>query len=100
MKDSKIEWTTHTFNPWRGCTKVSDGCKHCYAETLSKRVPLTLSEWGPKGTRVVASESMWKEPLKWNAAFARAGFRNALSRLRTLELIEGRDRMKASSDLF
>lgn len=34
MKDSKIEWTTHTFNPWQGCTRVSPGCQHCYAETI------------------------------------------------------------------
>jgi len=30
MKDSEIEWTDHTYNPWHGCTKVSDGCKYCY----------------------------------------------------------------------
>lgn len=66
MKDSKIEWTHHTFNPWRGCTKVSAGCANCYAESLSKRNPLSLGIWGPNGTRVVASESMWREPLKWN----------------------------------
>ena len=33
-ENSNIEWTDHTFNPWIGCTKVSDGCKHCYAQTL------------------------------------------------------------------
>lgn len=36
-KGSKIEWTHHTFNPWWGCEKVSDGCKNCYAETWAKR---------------------------------------------------------------
>lgn len=66
--NSKIEWTTHTFNPWRGCTKVSDGCKHCYAETLSKRNATVLGVWGPQGTRVMASEAMWREPLKWDKA--------------------------------
>ena len=35
---SKIEWTDHTWNPVTGCTKVSPGCKHCYAETLAKRL--------------------------------------------------------------
>lgn len=30
-ENSKIEWTDHTFNPWIGCTKVSPGCKNCYA---------------------------------------------------------------------
>lgn len=65
-ENSKIEWTTHTFNPWRGCTKVSAGCANCYAETLSGRNPKTLGVWGPQGTRVVASEAMWREPVKWN----------------------------------
>lgn len=65
-ENSGIEWTHHTFNPWRGCTKVSEGCANCYADTLSKRNPKTLGIWGPNGTRVVAAESQWKQPLKWN----------------------------------
>ena len=35
---SRIEWTEQTWNPTIGCTKVSPGCKHCYAETLSRRL--------------------------------------------------------------
>jgi protein gp37 len=35
--DSAIEWTDATWNPVRGCTKISDGCKHCYAETFAER---------------------------------------------------------------
>lgn len=35
---SKIEWTEQTWNPITGCTKISPGCKHCYAETMSKRL--------------------------------------------------------------
>jgi protein gp37 len=65
-ENSKIQWTTHTFNPWRGCQKVAAGCANCYAETLSKRNPGTLGIWGPNGTRVLASEAMWREPGKWN----------------------------------
>jgi protein gp37 len=34
---SKIEWTDATWNPVTGCTKVSAGCAHCYAETFAKR---------------------------------------------------------------
>lgn len=74
--NSKIQWTHHTFNPWRGCTKVSDGCKNCYAETMSKRNPKVLGIWGENGTRVVASDSMWREPHKWNAAAEKAGERH------------------------
>lgn len=66
MKGSKISWTTHTFNPFRGCTKVSAGCANCYADAMNHRNPKTLGVWGPNGTRVVAAESAWKEPLKWD----------------------------------
>jgi len=68
MKDSKIQWTTHTFNPWRGCTKVAAGCANCYADAQAKRNPGTLGVWGNGGMRVVASEAMWREPVKWDKA--------------------------------
>lgn len=64
-KDSKIEWTHHTFNPWWGCVKVSAACDNCYAETWAKR--LGVDVWGPKSERRFFSEAHWKEPLKWNA---------------------------------
>jgi len=67
-ENTKIQWTTHTFNPWRGCQKVNPGCASCYADTLSKRNPKTLGVWGPNGTRVVAAEDAWKLPLKWDKA--------------------------------
>jgi DNA repair photolyase len=35
--NSHIEWTDATWNPVRGCTKISPGCKHCYAETFAER---------------------------------------------------------------
>src|SRR5437773_10886694 len=35
--NSKIEWTDATWNPVRGCSKISPGCKHCYAETFAER---------------------------------------------------------------
>lgn len=73
--NSKIEWTHHTFNPWRGCTRVSEGCRHCYAETMSKRFPKSLGVWGPRGTRVVASRRTWNEPRKWDAEAKKAGER-------------------------
>lgn len=63
--NSEIQWTTHTLNPWRGCSKVHAGCLHCYAES-NMSVKLHGIKWGPNGTRVRASDAMWKEPLKWN----------------------------------
>lgn len=68
--NSKIEWTTHTFNPWRGCTKVAAGCAHCYAERDSKRNSKLLGIWGDQGTRVLASDEMWREPVKWDKSAA------------------------------
>ena len=37
MKNTKIEWCDHTFNPWWGCEKVSAGCSNCYAERMARR---------------------------------------------------------------
>lgn len=73
MAISKIEWTDYTFNAWRGCTKVSDGCKNCYAETVSKRNPAILGTWGDNGTRAIAAESYWNLPHKWNRKAAASG---------------------------
>ena len=70
---SKIEWTTHTFNPWWGCTKVSDGCKFCYAEALSNRYGYGC--WGPKNPRRLMSEDHWRGPIRWNSEAERQGIR-------------------------
>src|SRR5690242_21545143 len=72
-KNSKIEWTHHTFNPWWGCTKLSPACKHCYAETWAKRVGQEV--WGPRATRRYFSDEHWKSPLKWNVEAAKSGHR-------------------------
>lgn len=71
--NSSIEWTTHTFNPWWGCTKVSDGCRHCYAETLSNRYGHNV--WGAGQPRRLMSDNHWREPVKWDTAAAAAGTR-------------------------
>lgn len=63
-KYSKIEWTHHTFNPWWGCIKVSEACKHCYAEAWARRVGADL--WGPRTERRFFSEQHWRQPLNWN----------------------------------
>ena len=68
-KDSRIEWTHHTFNPWWGCTKVSPGCKHCYAESWAKR--LGQNVWGAGAPRRELTSAYWKQPATWNAEAAR-----------------------------
>ena len=72
-KDSSIEWTHHTFNPWWGCTKVSPGCKNCYAETFSRRIGQHI--WGPSADRRFFGDAHWREPIKWNSEAARVGAR-------------------------
>jgi protein gp37 len=73
--ETGIEWAHHTYNPWRGCTKVSPGCTHCYALTMSKRNPAVLGEWGPNGTRPVGNAAYLRQPYKWNKAAQKAGER-------------------------
>ncbi|MEX3692481.1 phage Gp37/Gp68 family protein [Paraburkholderia sp. BR14263] len=64
-----MEWTDHTFNPFIGCTKVSPGCDHCYAEAMMD-TRLGRTQWGPQGKRVRTSASNWRKPLRWNKAHA------------------------------
>jgi protein gp37 len=72
-KDSRIEWTHHTFNPWWGCTKVSQACKFCYAEVWAKRTGQKL--WGPKAERRFFGAEHWKQPLNWDREAKAAGLR-------------------------
>jgi protein gp37 len=73
-KNSSIEWTHHTFNPWWGCTKISSACDHCYAETWAKRVGQSV--WGNKAPRRFFTDKHWKEPLRWNADAIAEGVRH------------------------
>jgi protein gp37 len=76
---SKIEWTDATWNPVRGCTKISPGCKHCYAETFAERfrgVPGHPYEQG-FDPRLVPGKL--NEPFKWTTP--RMVFVNSMSDL-------------------
>jgi protein gp37 len=71
--NTKIEWADHTFNPWIGCTKVSPGCDHCYAEALAtNRLGVA---WGQHADRRRTAESTWRQPLAWNRKAEREGRR-------------------------
>jgi protein gp37 len=61
---TKIQWADSTWDPWRGCTKVSPGCANCYAEKLALRNPAVFGGWGPGAPRVESKS--WDEPLGWN----------------------------------
>ena len=62
---SKIEWTETTWNPVTGCTKISHGCKRCYAERMSKRLQAMGMEKYRQGFEVAVHESVLGEPFKW-----------------------------------
>ena len=66
MADSTlISWTNHTWNPFIGCTKVSPGCKHCYAETLIERMGGDFT--------ILRKTKTWGDPGKWQRSCERAG---------------------------
>lgn len=87
-RNSSIEWTHHTFNPWWGCTKVSPGCEHCYAETWARRVGEDI--WGAKQSRRFFTEHHWSEPLKWNADAKSEGSRKRVFCASMSDVFEGR----------
>lgn len=62
-----IEWTDRTWNPTTGCSKVSPGCAHCYAETLSLRFGWSQKPWTPENAveNVVLHPERLNKPLTW-----------------------------------
>lgn len=64
MENTKIQWATHTFNPWEGCTKVSPGCANCYAEARNHR--FGADNWGKGKPRRRTSKANWSKPHRWN----------------------------------
>lgn len=86
-ENSGIQWTTHTFNPWVGCQRVSPGCVNCYAEAYDKRVgglpkkqrkdpEVAELRCGPMAPRVRTTPANWRKPLAWDKAAAKAGERH------------------------
>ena len=94
MKDSPIAWTENTFNPWRGCQKVSPGCANCYAEAMSRRNPAVLGRWGDQGTRVIATDA-WLHPPKWNREAKAAGQRKKVFCASLADVFEDRPELIA-----
>jgi|SRR5882672_3165683 len=62
---SHIEWTDATWNPVRGCTKISPGCKHCYAETFAERFRGVKGHPYEQGFDLRLVPSKLEEPLRW-----------------------------------
>lgn len=65
MTRSKIEWTDAVWNPVTGCTKVSAGCAHCYAERMSKRLAGRCGYPADEPFRVTLHPDRLEEPLRW-----------------------------------
>lgn len=63
--NSKIEWTDITWNPVTGCTKVSPGCKNCYAERMSKRLKAMKVSNYVNGFNLTVHENMLDKPFQW-----------------------------------
>ncbi len=63
--NSGIEWTDATWNPVTGCTKISPGCKHCYAERMAKRLHGMGQSNYANGFRLTLQPQMLEHPLSW-----------------------------------
>src|SRR5215471_12680411 len=72
---SSIEWTEATWNPGTGCSKVSPGCKHCYAEVITRRWPKSF----PNGFDFTLHPERFREPYTWRKP--RMVFVNSMSDL-------------------
>lgn len=62
---STIEWTESTWNPLTGCTKISPGCKHCYAERMAKRLQAMGQPNYANGFKLTLHEKALGLPLQW-----------------------------------
>ena len=76
---SSIEWTDATWNPVRGCTKISPGCAHCYAETFAERFRGVAGHPYEQGFDLRLVHEKLDEPLRW--ASSRMIFVNSMSDL-------------------
>ena len=74
-----IEWTEATWNPVTGCTKISPGCKHCYAERLSARLQAMGQPHYANGFQLALHEDALELPLRWKKP--RTIFVNSMSDL-------------------
>ncbi|MGD0679989.1 MAG: phage Gp37/Gp68 family protein [Polyangiaceae bacterium] len=77
--NSNIEWTDATWNPVRGCTKISPGCKHCYAETFAERFRGVPGHPFEQGFDLRLVESALELPIRWRTP--RRIFVNSMSDL-------------------
>ncbi|GGB08732.1 DUF5131 family protein [Puia dinghuensis] len=68
MAQSSIEWTEMTWNPTTGCTKISAGCKYCYAEVMAKRLQAMGVDKYRNGFEIAIHEDVLKVPFSWKGS--------------------------------
>lgn len=68
MRTTKIEWTERTWNPVTGCTKQSEGCTHCYAEVMARRLRAMNNSKYSNGFNCTLHPDDLQEPIKWRKA--------------------------------
>lgn len=92
-----ISWTDHTFNPWQGCTRVSEACRNCYAERTDNRFVTDTrpSHWGPTAPRKLQGDKYWAQPEAWNRKAIRDGVRRRVFCASMADVFEAREDLHA-----
>ena len=101
-KNTRISWCHSTWNPWIGCTKVSPGCDHCYAEAQDARGRWDggRKHWGPGVTRYRTSAGNWNHPIRWNAEAKRTGKRHLVFCASLADVVDNEVPWEWRRDLF
>ena len=98
---SKIEWTDATWNPLRGCTKISPGCKHCYAETFAERFRGVKGHPYEQGFDLRLVPEKLAEPFLWSSP--RTVFVNSMSDYslrQAIQVVNGRRSAVMKAEFF
>lgn len=95
---TRIEWCDHTWNPWRGCEKISEGCDHCYAAAMSVRNPSVLGIWtdrehGEEGTRPQGNDAYMRMPFRWDREHGLASSRGRVFCGSLMDIWEDREEL-------
>lgn len=97
-ENTKIQWTDHTFNPWLGCARVSEGCQNCYAEFMMDHRYHRV-RWGEDGTRL--RTKTWNEPPKWDRQAKADGYPHKVFCASLADVFEDREELLPwREDLF
>lgn len=88
--ETGISWTDSTVNWWSGCSKISEGCRFCYAAALPPAMR-RHAVWGPAAARIPSSAAYRAHPLAWNTQAAKTGIRRRVFCASVSDVFEDRD---------